>query len=83
MIYPTLRGALIETLKEAGIGSGTIYPGAMSLQEGADKYLAGKIDNGNADYISKAVLNLPCFAYITTEELEYVVATVKKHFNNM
>jgi dTDP-4-amino-4,6-dideoxygalactose transaminase len=83
MIDPSLRGDLIETLKEAGIGSGTIYPGAMSLQEGADKYLAGKIDHGNADYISKAVLNLPCFAYITKEELEYVVGTVKKHFNNM
>ncbi len=83
MIDPELRGALIETLKDAGIGSGTIYPGAMSLQEGADKYLEGKIDNGNADYISKAVLNLPCFAYITKDELEYVVSTVKKHFNNM
>ena len=80
MIEPSLRGALIETLKAAGIGSGTIYPGAMSLQEGADKYLHGKIDNGNADYISKAVLNLPCFAYITEEELSYVVETVKKHF---
>ena len=81
MIDPALRGALIETLKSSGIGSGTIYPGAMSLQEGADKYLHGKIDNGNADYISKAVLNLPCFAYITEEELEYVVSVVKKHFN--
>ncbi len=81
MIDPSLRGALIETLKGAGIGSGTIYPGAMSLQEGADKYMHGKIDNGNADYISKAVLNLPCFAYITQEELAYVVETVKKHFS--
>ena len=80
MIEPDLRASLIETLKAAGIGSGTIYPGAMSLQEGADKYLHGRIDNGNADYISKAVLNLPCFAYITEEELEYVVETVKKHF---
>ena len=80
MIEPELRGALIETLKENGIGSGTIYPGAMSLQEGADKYLHGKIDNGNADYISKAVLNLPCFAYITNEELQYVVDVVNGHF---
>lgn len=81
MIDPSLRSDLIETLKTAGIGSGTIYPGAMSLQEGANKYLHGKIDNGNADYISKAVLNLPCFAYITEEELSYVVSTVKKHFD--
>ena len=80
MIDPSLRGDLIETLKSSGVGFGTIYPGAMSMQEGADKYLHDKIFNGNGDYISKAVLNLPCFAYITEEELEYVVKTVKKHF---
>ena len=80
MVDPDLRGGLIETLKAAKVGFGTIYPGAMSLQSGAAKYLHGKIQNGNADYIAKAVLNLPCFSYITEEELAYVVATVKKHF---
>jgi len=80
MIEPSLRADLIESLKAAKVGFGTIYPGAMSLQEGAPKHLHGKIDKGNADYISKAVLNLPCFAYITEEELQYVVETVKKHF---
>ena len=81
MIEPSLRGALIEALKDKGVGFGTIYPGAMSLQEGAPKYLHGKIDHGNADYISKAVLNLPCFAYITEEELRYVVSVVRQHFS--
>ncbi len=81
LIEPELRGALIETLKSKGIGFGTIYPGAMSLQSGAKNHLVGKIDNGNAHYISQAVLNLPCFAYITKEELAYVVASVKEHFN--
>lgn len=80
MIDPDLRGDLIESLKAANIGFGTIYPGAMSMQEAADKYLVGKIDNGNAHYISQAVLNLPCFAYISEAELEYVVNVVKKHF---
>lgn len=80
MIDPDLRPALIESLKAKGIGFGTIYPGAMSMQEAAPKYLAGKIDNGNADYISKAVLNLPCFAYMSDEELNYVVDAVKAHF---
>ena len=80
MIDPTLRPALIESLKKANVGFGTIYPGAMSMQSGAPAYLAGKIDNGNAHYISQAVLNLPCFAYMTTEELQYVCDTVKKHF---
>jgi UDP-2-acetamido-2-deoxy-ribo-hexuluronate aminotransferase len=80
MIDPDLRPALIETLKKANIGYGTIYPGAMSLQAGAKGHMVGSIDYGNADYISKAVLNLPCFAYITKEELDYVCSTVKKHF---
>lgn len=80
MIEPSLRPALIESLKKANIGFGTIYPGAMSHQSGAANHLAGKIDNGNAHHISQAVLNLPCFAYITQEELQYVVDTVKKHF---
>ncbi len=81
MINPELRQGLIEKLKAANIGFGTIYPGAMSLQAGAKNYLAGNINNGNADYISKAVLNLPCFAYITEEEMEYTVQIVKKHFS--
>lgn len=80
MIDPSLRTALIDDLKAANIGVGTIYPGAMSLQEGAPEYMAGSIDNGNAHYISQAVVNLPCYAYITDEELAYVVANVQKHF---
>lgn len=80
MIDPKLRPALIESLKKANIGFGTIYPGAMSLQTGAKGHMVGSIDYGNAHYISEAVLNLPCFAYITNEELEYVCSTVKKHF---
>lgn len=79
-IDPDLRPALIESLKKANIGFGTIYPGAMSLQSGAKAHLAGKIDNGNAHYVSQSVLNLPCFAYITKEELEYVCKTVRAHF---
>lgn len=80
MIDPDLRPALIESLKKANIGYGTIYPGAMSLQAGAKGYLAGSINYGNAHYISQAVLNLPCFAYISNEELEYVCKTIKNHF---
>lgn len=81
MIDPDLRQALIDDLKAANIGVGTIYPGAMSRQEGANEYLVGSISNDNAHYISQAVVNLPCFAYITDDELEYVVNKVKAHFN--
>lgn len=80
MIDPAKRGDLIEALKAANVGFGTIYPGAMSKQEAAPNYLEGKLDFGNADFISKAVINLPCFAYITQEELQYVVDVVNAHF---
>lgn len=80
MIDPALRPALIDTLKKANIGHGTIYPGAMSMQIGAKSHMAGSIDYGNAHYISQSVLNLPCYAYITKEELEYVCQTVRNHF---
>lgn len=82
MIDPSLRPALIESLKKANIGFGTIYPGAMSLQAGAKGHMVGSIDYGNAHHISQSVLNLPCFAYITKEELEYVCQTVKNHFKS-
>jgi len=81
MIKPNLRAELIDALKQANIGFGTIYPGAMSHQSGASSHIKGKIDHGNADYISKAVLNLPCFAYINEAELAYVVATIRAHFS--
>jgi UDP-2-acetamido-2-deoxy-ribo-hexuluronate aminotransferase len=80
MIDPTLRGGLIEHLKNHKIGFGTIYPGAMSMQSGAKEFLAGKIDNGSAHFISQAVLNLPCFAYMSDAELEFTVDVVKKYF---
>lgn len=80
MIDPNERPGLIQALKSAGIGYGTIYPGAMSMQSGAQGHLVGKIDNGNAHYISQAVLNLPCFAYISKEELAYVCQIVRAHF---
>lgn len=80
MIDPKLRPALIDSLKAKGIGFGTIYPGAMSLQAGAKGHMVGSIDHGNAHYISQAVLNLPAFHYITKDELQYVVDAVKKHF---
>ena len=81
MIEPELRAELIESLQKANIGFGTIYPGAMSHQPASQNFLKGKIDLGNASYISNSVLNLPCFAYISEAELDYVVKTVKSHFN--
>lgn len=76
LMTPDTRPSFIEYLKAHNIGYGTVYPGAMSVQPGAEGHLGGKISHGNAEWISQSVINLPCFAYMTDEELDYVVDTV-------
>lgn len=77
-VEPSLRAALQAALKEAGIGFGAIYPGAMSAQPGAKEYLTGSVSNGQALRYCETVLNLPLFPYMTHAELVSVVDVVKK-----
>lgn len=76
LIEPAERVRLIEHLKQHEIGFGTVYPGAMSEQSGARESLGGKISHGHAQWISQAVINLPCFAYMAEAEIEEVVHVV-------
>ncbi len=76
VMSPETRPAFIEYLKKHDIGYGTVYPGAMSEQPGAKDFLGGKISHGHADWIAKSVINLPCFAYMTPAEIDYVIQTV-------
>lgn len=78
IIDEKLRPKLIDALKAEGIGYGTIYPGAMSAQEGAAGWSGGTISRGVAQRIALSVLNLPCFAYISDSEVSRVVDVVKK-----
>ncbi|MEQ8819506.1 MAG: aminotransferase class I/II-fold pyridoxal phosphate-dependent enzyme [Sumerlaeia bacterium] len=70
---PSDRPAIEAVLKERGIGFGNVYPGAMSKQPGAAQYLAGQVGGEKAEWLSKAVLNLPLFAYMKDEEVEEVL----------
>lgn len=79
LMTPETRPTFIEFLKKADIGYGTVYPGAMSEQPGATEFLGGKISDGNADWIAKSVVNLPCFAYMTKDETDYVIQTVNSY----
>lgn len=78
LMTPESRPAFIDYLKKHDIGYGTVYPGAMSVQPGAQGFLGGKISHGNAEWISQSVINLPCFAYMTAAEVDYVVDSVNK-----
>lgn len=79
LMTPESRPAFIEYLKKHDIGYGTVYPGAMSEQPGAKAWLGGKISQGNADWIAKSVINLPCFAYMKQEEIDYVINVVNEY----
>lgn len=76
---PATRPAFIEYLKKHEIGYGTVYPGAMSEQPGANGHIGGKISHGHADWIAKSVINLPCFAYMKQEEVDFVIKTVNDY----
>lgn len=70
---PEARTALAAALKQRGIGTGTVYPGAMSRQSGAVGYLAGQVGGEHADRLANGVLNPPVFAGITDAEIDEVV----------
>ena len=79
LMTPETRGNFIEYLKKNDIGFGTVYPGAMSEQPGAKNHIGGKVSHGHADWIAKSVINLPCFAYMTQEEVNFVIETVNNY----
>ena len=74
LFEPERRPAIEAKLKEKGIGFGNVYPGAMSRQPGAEKWLHARIGGAKADALCRGVINLPLFAYMTDAEVEEVLA---------
>jgi len=73
-----LRDQVGAILKEHGIGFGTVYPGAMSKQPGAEGYLHAHVGGDNAHKLGRGIINLPLFAYMKKEELDEVVRVYKQ-----
>lgn len=78
LIDPDKRAGVEAVLKENGIGFGNVYPGAMSKQPGAARFLHAKFGGDNADTLSRSVLNLPLFAYMTDAEVDEVIRVFAK-----
>ncbi|MEM6455614.1 MAG: aminotransferase class I/II-fold pyridoxal phosphate-dependent enzyme [Acidobacteriota bacterium] len=83
--HPLQRPTLEAALKAAGIGYGTVYPGAMSAQPGAEGVLGahyggdahgGAGDGDGGAWLGKSVLNLPLFAGMTEAEQDAVIDVV-------
>lgn len=76
---PQSRPAFEAFLKSKDIGYGVVYPGAMSEQPGAAGHIGGRISHGNAQWVAGAVINLPCFAHMRQDEVDYVVDSVNSY----
>ena len=70
------RERIAGHLKERGIGTGQVYPGAMSKQPGAGEHLHARVGGEKADELCRRVLNLPLFAYMSDDEQDEVVNAV-------
>lgn len=66
------RDAVQAKLKERGIATGVVYPGPMSEQPAAKKFGVKVYSKGCAQKICSSIINLPCFPYMTEEELTYI-----------
>jgi len=71
------RDAAIETLKQAGIGTGVFYPVPVH-QQGYIKELVGELSLPVAEKMAKEVLSLPVHPQVNQEDLETIVREVNK-----
>lgn len=72
------KARLEGTLRQEGIGFGNIYPSALSEQPGAKNYLEAHIGGSVGKKLSRSVVNLPLFPYMTEAELERVADVVRQ-----
>jgi UDP-2-acetamido-2-deoxy-ribo-hexuluronate aminotransferase len=72
LIDPEHRKDLILGLTQAKIGYEIIYPKPISQQPGAKDWIAGAYSKGHTAHICESIINLPCFAGIQQNELDYV-----------
>jgi UDP-2-acetamido-2-deoxy-ribo-hexuluronate aminotransferase len=72
LLEPAKRELLIQALDHAKIGHAIVYPGPMSKQPGATNWIAGSLSLGHTEQVCKSIINLPCFAGVRENELEYV-----------
>lgn len=78
LMQPEMREAFMQALTEAKIGHGIVYPNPISHQPGAKKWIAGSLSYGNTAKICSSIINLPCFASMQQNELDYVKQQVER-----
>ena len=76
-----LKARIEDQFRKNQIGYGNIYPGTMSTQKGAKFHLKAHYGGDNAHRLAQSVLNLPLFAYITSEEITLVIENLSTATN--
>lgn len=76
-LTPQLREKLSAALKEKGIGFSIVYPDAVHAQKGGEPYLKKAFGGQEALALSRAVISLPLFPYMTQAEFDEVVSTAQ------
>lgn len=70
------REELCNFLKEKGIATGIYYPVPMHLQKVFKDLGYREGDFPNAEYLSKRTFAIPMFPTLTTEEQDYIIASI-------
>ncbi len=70
------RDAIVEQLREAGIGAGVHYPTPLHLQPGLQQLGYSPGDLSVSEKAADRVLSLPVFALLSSEQKDYVVSTL-------
>jgi len=75
------RDKLKKFLEEKGIGCGIHYPIPLHLQPAYSHLGYKKGDFPVAEKLSKEILSIPVYPELTTEQMNYIVESIKEFFN--
>lgn len=78
---PAQKARIEDVLRRNEVGFGNVYPGTIASQKGAKPYLKAHYGGDGADRLTRSVLNLPLFAYITKEEIASVLDALSEAMN--